>query len=1098
MTLCRRMAHAVPLPATETARLAALRDLGLLDTPAEERFDRLTRLACLTFKVPIALVSLVDAERQWFKSRQGLEVCETGRDVAFCAHAILQAELLVVEDARADPRFADNPLVTGAPHIRFYAGAPLSTANGHRIGTLCLIDTQPRLFDESRRRALRDLADAVQDEIGALEDASLRAMSALNEERFRLMADGAPALIWTADVHHRRVWFNRRWCAFTGRRVEQELGSGWLEGVHADDRARCAATQAEAVAARRPFELDYRLRRGDGSHGWVAESGVPFSDRHGHFIGYIGYCWDISASKQAEDALRRQQRLGEAIARALSEFLEAPDRHSAFDGLLVDVLALTASEYGFIGEVLRDEAGQPYLKTHAITNIAWDEATRQFYDRHAPGGMEFRNLDTLFGAALRSGTVVIANDPARDPRRGGLPPGHPGMSAFLGIPVHHGGDLIALLGLGNRPGGYDEGVVEFLRPLLLTLGQLVDASRSKRRHAQDQAVLARLSQVAAQTTNGVVITDCAGRIEWINDGFTRLTGYRLEEIIGRRPADFLQGPGTDLATVASMAAGLRGEAGFDVDVLNYTRDKQPYWVRISCSPLRNADGALQGFMAIESDISRERADAAAIRASERRLAAVIEGTGIGTWEWNVQSGETQFNERWADIVGYTLAELAPVSIDTWLRLVHPDDALVSAQLLEQTFRRQRDHYDCQCRMRHKQGHWVWVHDRGRVHSWTADGKPLLMAGTHADITERKHAERALARSEARLRGLFALSPVGIALNDFESGRFLEVNDALLAASGYTRDEFLALDYWDITPSDYAEQEAVQRRALEASGRYGPYEKEYLRRDGSRYPVLLNGTLVHDDNGRRLIWSIIEDMTERKRVERMKSEFVSTVSHELRTPLTSISGALGLLASGALGPLPEAVQPLLEVAQKNSKRLGLLINDLLDMEKLMAGKMALSLEAAPLPALLATALRDNQPYAATRGITLVLRGAVPEVAVLVDLHRLQQVLANLLSNAIKFSPPGAEVEVSAQRHAEGVRVAVRDHGPGVPAAFRARIFQKFAQADASDTRSKSGTGLGLAISRELVERMGGQLGFDSVEGQGASFHVDLPVVAASPG
>ena len=161
-----------PIPADEDERLAALRELLLLDTPPEERFDRLARFAAEQLDTPIALLTLVDGQRQWFKSRMGIDVTETPRDVSFCGHAIMKNDLFVVEDASRDPRFADNPLVTGDPHLRFYAGAPLSAPGGHRIGTLCVIDTVPRtlgpvelsILDALRRLANETLAGKEGDE----------------------------------------------------------------------------------------------------------------------------------------------------------------------------------------------------------------------------------------------------------------------------------------------------------------------------------------------------------------------------------------------------------------------------------------------------------------------------------------------------------------------------------------------------------------------------------------------------------------------------------------------------------------------------------------------------------------------------------------------------------------------------------------------------------------------------------------------------------------------------------------------------------------------------------------------------------------------
>lgn len=233
------------------------------------------------------------------------------------------------------------------------------------------------------------------------------------------------------------------------------------------------------------------------------------------------------------------------------------------------------------------------------------------------------------------------------------------------------------------------------------------------------------------------------------------------------------------------------------------------------------------------------------------------------------------------------------------------------------------------------------------------------------------------------------------------------------------------------------------------------------------------------------------LDEAHRANRLKSEFISTVSHELRTPLTAISGALGLIGGGAVGVLPDAVRDMVGIAQKNSQRLGFLINDLLDMEKLMAGKLQIELHPHLLMPLVEQALASNLAYAQQYGIRLALQHRVDDIWVHVDPQRLQQVLANLLSNAAKFSPHGATVEVSVLKQEANVRIEVRDRGPGIPQAFRGQMFQKFSQADATDARQKGGTGLGLAISKELMDLLGGHIGFESVEGQGSCFFIELP-------
>ena len=232
--------------------------------------------------------------------------------------------------------------------------------------------------------------------------------------------------------------------------------------------------------------------------------------------------------------------------------------------------------------------------------------------------------------------------------------------------------------------------------------------------------------------------------------------------------------------------------------------------------------------------------------------------------------------------------------------------------------------------------------------------------------------------------------------------------------------------------------------------------------------------------------------EAEKATRLKDEFIATVSHELRTPLTSITASLGLLAGASDGHQSATTSRLIAIALSNSQRLSRLVNDILDIEKLQAGKVAFNFRRTNIGAKLEDAIEACRSHSETLGVCVVFHN-VDVFEVSADADRLMQVFSNLLSNAIKFSPRDSIVEVDLQDRAGKVRVTFRDHGPGVPPSFKNHLFEKFAQADASDARQRSGTGLGLSIVKEIVDRLGGEVGFADAPGGGALFFVDMPIL-----
>jgi len=380
-------------------------------------------------------------------------------------------------------------------------------------------------------------------------------------------------------------------------------------------------------------------------------------------------------------------------------------------------------------------------------------------------------------------------------------------------------------------------------------------------------------------------------------------------------------------------------------------------------------------------------------------------------------------------------------------------------------------------------------------------------GITRDITGRKLAELEVKRSEALMRGLFELSPVGIALNDYETGAYLEINQSLLNSTGYTKEEFLNLSYWDITPKEYESEEAKQLDDLNNKGQYGPYEKEYINQNGDRYPVLLNGMLVQDPvTNKKMIWSIIEDITDRKKAEQAliqaknkaeeagqaKSEFLASMSHEIRTPMNGVLGMLGLLLNSEL---TSDQKHRIAVAQSSAESLLTLINDILDFSKVDAGKMDLECLDFNLRDMLGDFAEAMSFQAQAKGIELILDVTqIDESTVKGDPGRIRQILTNIVGNSIKFTSTG-EIIIHAELQSIDEKLwklscSISDTGMGIPAEKISSLFDSFSQVDASTTRKYGGTGLGLAIVKKLCLLMAGDISVTSENANGSCFTLNI--------
>ncbi|MBC8270196.1 MAG: PAS domain S-box protein, partial [Rhodospirillaceae bacterium] len=513
-------------------------------------------------------------------------------------------------------------------------------------------------------------------------------------------------------------------------------------------------------------------------------------------------------------------------------------------------------------------------------------------------------------------------------------------------------------------------------------------------------------------------------------------------------------------------------------IKNRKKDGGNYWVKATIVPFLNEKGRPFQYVAVRTDITERKEAEEEI--SQLKLAldehAIV---SIADIKGNI----TQVNDKFCDISGFSREELIGQNHRI---LKSGDHTLEFYEDLWQTISSGKPWHG-EIKNRKKDGGNYWV-KATIVPFLNEKGRPFQYVAVRTDITERKEVEEEISQFKTTLDRthdcIFMFRP--------DTLRFFYVNQGGMDQVGYTEDELFGMRPFDIKP-DFDEQgfREIVQPLIEGPQQSVTFETVHQHRNGDLIPVEIFLQYIAPPDEEARFVAIVRDVSERKIVEKAKSEFVSTVSHELRTPLTSIKGALGLIRAGAIGDLPDKLKSMLDIAYNNSERLVLLINDILDMEKIQSGEMHFNMKPMDATALAKSAIEANQGYGAQHGVTFVLTGMDEEAFVHGDVDRLMQVMSNLMSNAVKFSPAQGSVEISVTRKGDIIRVTVSDKGPGIPENFRRRIFSRFSQADSSDTRQKSGTGLGLSISKAIIEDHGGTIGFDSVEGKGTTFFFELP-------
>jgi len=841
-------------------------------------------------------------------------------------------------------------------------------------------------------------------------------------------------------------------------------------------------------------------------------------------LGVLGGVFNhmTQSLQQREEQSRFNAELGSAMTRALSNYVTDQESvRNNFKQMLSDILLVTDSEYGFIGEIHHKD-GVRFLKTHAISDIAWDEESRKLYKEYADEGMEFHNLDALFGAVITSQDVVISNDPANDERGTGLPEGHPPLNSFLGVPLMLGGNMIGMVGIANRPYGYDMALVDGLNPLFHTCASVIDAFRKDREFKRIKDAIRQQAKVIDQIHDAVISTDLEGIITSWNEGATKLFEYTKEEMLGKNitvvyPKElhaFLRD---------QVIAPLQAKGEHEVEVRMLKKSNKDFFAHLSLSMLYDEHKSPIGMIGYTMDISERKKAEEALRESEERFRTINSRVPGIVYQFKVDTKGKRSLPYVSPTVEKYLGltdEIVMQDAERWFELTHPDDLPGLEHSIIESMQ-QLTQWNWEGRFIKSNGQICWLHG-----SSTPEKLPngdVVWDGVFTDIGDRKKVEEALKESELMLEKAQQIAQIGHWKLNSKSGE-VQGSDELFQIFGLEREEATLDSFVEVVHPDDREMDVA---AIQRGAEYGEswdIEHRVVCRDGTEKWVHAIGEANTDYEGNVFeLIGTVQDITERKHADAelskyhdhleelveertvdmqiardvaehanaAKSEFLSRMSHELRTPLNAILGFEQLLRNNPEEPLTEMQADNISEIQQAGKHLLVLVNEVLDLSRIESGLMDVNIESVPIVPMIETCLSQLQPLAAQRHIAIEF-SFNKTCEVKADRTRLTQVLLNLLSNAIKYNSEGGQIQISCgPGNQQCLRVNVHDTGSGISEDQISRLFQPFERLE-TNGKVIEGTGIGLAVAKKLIEAMDGEIGVDSEPGKGSNFWFELPI------
>ena len=934
-----------------------------------------------------------------------------------------------------------------------------------------------------------------------------------SQERWQLALRGANDGIWDWNVVTNEVFFSKRWKEMLGFQ-EDEIQNNleeWSKRVHPEDIDWVMELIQDHFAQKTPFYIsEHRVLCKDGNYKWILDRGQALWDEAGNLIRMAGSHTDITDRKQAELELKQERDFTKAILDTVGALVTVLDR----EGRIVSFNHTCEQITGYKFVEVQGQKIWDFLIIPEEKN-----STRDVF-RELLAGQLANQYENHWLAKDGSRHLISWSNTALFDSQGKVE-----FIIATGIDVTQQRQVQNELEHQYRE---SQLLAEITRKIRVSI-KLEKILQNTVTEVQNLLACDRV--MVAELTHDKLVKPVS---ESVLPPFPSMLGYELAEpfLMNQYLAGYGQGKTLVIPDVKNSAIPYDVQELFKqfsiraklvVPILSQEQlqgllivhqcNNSRYWqkseikllqqladqigVALSQAELLNNLEDSVKRRTIELTVTNQRLEAEiaerelteiSLRENQEKLAGILDNAGEAIISINEQQQIQLFNQGAERIFGYRAKEVMGEKLDILLPDIFRDIHRQHIENFSQANQRSRTMTNRNSNVYGRRKHGEEFPAEASISKLqTQDG--LIFTVMLQDITERQQAAAKIRRSENQLKLITDSLPILISYVDNQQ-RYRYANKTCQTWFGKSRQELLGLKVEEIVGrKNYCKILPYIEKAL--SGEVTNFEID-LALKNSRW---LNATYIPDINSEGHVkgfFAMIEDITERKAIEQMKSEFVSVASHEMRTPLTSIHGVLKLMATGHLGQFSDRGQEMIQIAVRNTDRLVRLINDVLDLERMESGREIIEKEKATSTDLINQAVNIIQEMAQQHQIMIETESnESTDIDLWVDCDRILQTLTNLLSNAIKFSPSGSKVWIKVEKQEKDVLFTIKDQGRGIPQDKLETIFERFQQVDATDSRKKGGTGLGLAICRHIVEQHGGRIWAKSSLGKGSSFFFTLP-------